>query len=77
MESRAVKRRNMGGIPKLRVSFGEKDSGPRSSLHRRMGIKTFTHRQAVTDYVGGFDRERGVYYSPHEYRARVTLPKVF
>jgi hypothetical protein len=30
----------------------------------------------VTDYVGGFDRERGVYYSPHEYRARVTLPKV-
>jgi hypothetical protein len=30
----------------------------------------------VTDYVGGFDRERGVYYSPHEYRARVTLAKV-
>ncbi|CCE05801.1 hypothetical protein BRAS3843_1480032 [Bradyrhizobium sp. STM 3843] len=30
----------------------------------------------VTDYVGGFDAARGVYYSPHEYRARVTLPKV-
>ena len=71
-----MKRRNMSGIPKMRLSFGEKDTGPRSSLHRRMGIKTFIHRQAVTDYVGGFDRERGVYYSPHEYRARVTFPKV-
>jgi hypothetical protein len=66
----------MGGIPKMRLSFGDKDSGPRSSLHRRMGIKTFTHLQAVTDYVGGFDQKRGVYYSPREYRARVTLPKV-
>ena len=71
-----MKRRNMSGIPKMRISFSEKDIGPRSSLHRRMGIKTFTHRQAVTDYVGGFDRERGVCYSPHEYRARVTLPAV-
>jgi hypothetical protein len=72
-----MKRRKMRGIPKLRLSFGEKGPGPRSSLHRRMGLRTFTHLQAVTDYVGGFDRERGVYYSPHEYRARVTLPKVF
>lgn len=71
-----MKRRNMVGIPKMRLSFAEKDTGPRSSLHRRMGIRTFIHLQAVTDYVGGFDRERGVYYSPHEYRARVTLPKV-
>jgi hypothetical protein len=71
-----MKRRNMGGIPKVRLSFGQKHTGPRSSLHRRMGIRTFTHLQAVTDYVGGFDRERGVYYSPHGYRARVTLPKV-
>jgi hypothetical protein len=73
---RAMKRRNMGGIPKVRLSFGEKDARPRSSLHRRMGIRTFTHLQAVTDYVGGFDKQRKVYWSPHEYRARVTLPKV-
>jgi hypothetical protein len=71
-----MKRRNMSGIPKVRLSFGEKDTGPRSSLHRRMGIRTFIHLQAVTDYVGGFDKQRGVYYSPHEYRARVTLPMV-
>jgi hypothetical protein len=71
-----MKRRNMGGIPKMRLSFGDKDNGPRSSLHHRMGIRTFTHLQAVTDYVGGFDQVRGVYYSPHEHRARVTLPKV-
>jgi hypothetical protein len=71
-----MKRRNMGGIPKTQLSFGEKETKRRSSLHRRLGIRTFTHLQAVTDYVGGFDQERGVYYSPHEYRARVTLPKV-
>ena len=71
-----MKRRNMGGIPKTRLPLGEKDTGPRSSLHRRLGISTFTHLQAATDYHGGFDQERGVYYSPHEYRARVTLPKV-
>jgi hypothetical protein len=71
-----MKRRNMGGIPKTQLSFGEKETKRRSSLHRRLGISTFTHLQAVTDYVGGFDKERGVYYSPHEYRARVTLPKV-
>lgn len=45
-------------------------------LHRELGILTFVHRQAVTDYVGGFNRETGQYFSPHEYRARVTLPKV-
>jgi hypothetical protein len=71
-----MKRRNMGGIPKVTMSFGEKNTNRSSSLHRRLGISTFTHLQAVTDYHGGFDQERGVYYSPHEYRARVTLPKV-
>ena len=71
-----MKRRNMGGIPKVRVSFGEKDAGPRSSLHRRMGIKTFTP-PGRDRLRWRFDRQRGVYYSPHEYRARVTLPKVF
>jgi hypothetical protein len=71
-----MRRRNLKGIPKTRLSFGEKEAGPRSSLHRCMGIRTFTHLQAVTDYVGGFDRQRAVYWSPHEYRARVTLPKV-
>ena len=71
-----MKRRNMSGVPRAAVSFGLKDTRPFAPLHRRLGIITFVHRQAVTDYVGGFDREHGVYYSPHEYRARVTLPKV-
>jgi hypothetical protein len=71
-----VKRRNMTGIPKATVLFGDKDSNPFAPLHRRLGISTFVHRQAVTDYVGGFDKQREVYWSPHEYRARVTLPKV-
>jgi hypothetical protein len=75
-EAPRMKRRNIGGIPKIALSFGNKDSNPFAPLHRRLGIVTFVHRQAVTDYVGGFDQERGVYYSPHEYRARVTLPKV-
>ena len=71
-----MKRRNMVGISKQTVAFGDKDTNPFAPLHRRLGIRTFVHRQAVTDYVGGFDQERGAYYSPHEYRARVTLPKV-
>jgi hypothetical protein len=71
-----MKRRNMGGIPKTSLAFGDKDPNPFAPLHRRLGIRTFVHRQAVTDYVGGFDSERGSNYSPHEYRARVTLPKV-
>jgi hypothetical protein len=71
-----MKRRSLGGIPKQTVSFGDKDTNPFAPLHRRLGIRAFVYRQAVTDYVGGFDQERGAYYSPHEYRARVTLPKV-
>jgi hypothetical protein len=71
-----MKRRNMGGIPKTSLPFGDKDPNPFAPLHRRLGISTFVHHQAVTDYVGGFDPERGAYYSPHEYRACVTLPKV-
>jgi hypothetical protein len=51
IECRDMKRRNMGGILKARISFGEKDAGPRSSLHRRMGIQTFIHLQAMTDYA--------------------------
>jgi hypothetical protein len=71
-----MRRRSTDNLPKIRLSFGDKDRNPFAPLHRRLGIITFVHRQAVTDYVGGFDPERGVYYSPHEYRARVTLPKV-
>jgi hypothetical protein len=71
-----MKRRNMGGIPKTSHSFGDKDINRFAPLHRRLGIATFVHLQAVTDYIGGFDQVRKVYYSPHEYRARVTLPKV-
>jgi hypothetical protein len=68
-----MKRRKMGSIPKTSLSFGDNPFAP---LHRRLGIGTFEHRQEVTDYVAGFDKQREVYWSPHEYRARVTFPKV-
>lgn len=45
-------------------------------LHVQLGIETYQVKRAVTDYVGGFDRTRGQYFSPHEYRAVVTLPRV-
>jgi hypothetical protein len=45
-------------------------------LHCRLGIRTEVHLQAVTDYVGGFDKRTGQYWSPHQYRARITLSRV-
>ncbi len=73
-----MKRRDMKGIPSIvpNISFGDVDPNPFAPLHRRLGIATFEHLQAVTDYVGGFDKETGQYFSPHQYRARVTLAKV-
>jgi hypothetical protein len=61
-----MKRRNMSGIPKTSLSFSDKDLTRFAPLHRRLGIETIVHLQAVTDYVGGFDQVRKVYYSPHE-----------
>lgn len=45
-------------------------------LHVRLGIPTYVHKQAVTDYHGGFDKTSGQYWSPHQYREAVTLAGV-
>lgn len=71
-----MKRRRMRGVPAQKVTFGECDPNPFAPLHRRMGISTFTHYQATTDYVGGFDRATGMVWSPHLYRVPVTLARV-
>lgn len=68
---------NPRGIPNIQVSMGDVDANPFAPLHRRLGIRTYVHRQAVTDYHGGFDKDNGQYFSPHEYRAPVTLAKIF
>lgn len=70
-----TKRRNMPGIPQITIAFGEVDPNPFAPLHRRLGILTQVRLQAVTDYRGGFDRETGQYWSPHEFRARISLAR--
>ena len=71
-----MKRRGMKGIPRIVLSFGVPDPNPFAPLHCRLGIRTEVHLQAVTDYVGGFDKRTGQYWSPHQYRARITLARV-
>lgn len=53
-----------------------KDENPFAPLHRRLGIRTEVRLQAVTDYHGGYDRDTGQYWSPHQFRARITLPRI-
>lgn len=45
-------------------------------LHVRLGISTHVHRQAVTDYHGGYDNRSGQFWSPHQYRESITLAGV-
>ena len=71
-----TKRRNMQGIAHQAVSFGDVDPHPFAPLHRRLGIVTFVHHQATTDYHGGLDRQTGEYWSPHCYRDSVTLARI-
>lgn len=49
------------------------------ALHRELGIKTYTHMQAVLHSPGGrFSRGvRNEQVNAHWYRMPVTLPKVF
>lgn len=44
------------------------------SFHAALGIQTYEHHQATTDYCSGF--VRGEYFAPHCYRERITLAKV-
>lgn len=83
-----MKRRSMKGIPKLAVSFGEPDPNPFAPLHRRLGIVTYVHRQAVlhdiialgrgtkSTNVWAYDPQNRVWSSSHLFRASVTLAGV-
>lgn len=86
-----MKRRRMKGIPRLinGVCFGNVDDSFRAPLHRKLGIETYVHRQAIlADLIpGGRGKkgEDGWGYDPvnrcwsnnHLFRASITLPKVF
>lgn len=76
----------MKGIPHLTVEFGERDPNPFAPLHRRMGIATHVHRQAVLHDVVplgrgtrsresfAYDAVNRVWSNNHLYRASITLP---
>lgn len=81
-----MKRRRMRGVPAQKVKFGECDPNPFAPLHRRMGISTFVHRQAILNdcnerfgtprYLLSFDPVNRVHSRNHIYRASITLPAV-
>ena len=67
-------------------AFGDIDPAA-GSLHRRLGIKPYVHRQAILNDVAergngrpglswSFDPEERVGPSHHRYRVNVTLAKV-
>lgn len=76
-----MKRRGMRGIPRLinGVCFGNVDDGYRAPLHRKLGIETYVHRQAIL-FDPQAQGQRGRNWErtdQHWYRYSVTLPKVF
>lgn len=75
---RIIKRREMKGIPNIiaGISFGNVDDSYGAPLHRRLGIETYVHLQAIlTDPNGrrGNSRENT---NDHLYRVKVTLPRI-
>jgi hypothetical protein len=72
----------MKGIPKVEgISFGNVDDSPFAPLHRRLGIETYTHMQAVLfhPFDGHKAPPRWLLRHPvfsHWYRVPVTLAKV-
>lgn len=66
-------------------SFGDIDPTARS-LHRRLGIQTYVHRQAVLHDLAGrgtkstavfsYDNTNRVWSNSHLFRASITLAKV-
>ena len=85
-----MKRRGMKGIPRIihGIRFGTVDDRPFAPLHRRIGIETYVHRQAIlTDLIPlargkksehgfGYDAETRSWSNNHLFRASITLPKV-
>jgi len=74
-----MKKRNMKGIPKLEVNYGDKVFNACSPLHRRLGIRTFNHRQAILDdpRLGRrYDRISRSWNHQHLYRENITLAAI-
>lgn len=77
---RKAKKRLMKGIPNIvnGVCFGTVDPNWNAPLHRRMGIETYVHRQAVLfdpQAQGGRGRN-WANTDQHWYRYNVTLARV-
>ena len=80
-----MKKRRMKGIPKIIVVFRDGDPNRFAPLHRRLGIETHVHRQAIlldlipgargTKSTGGWDYDpiNRVWSNNHLYRASITL----
>lgn len=70
-----MKRRITKGIPHQKVDFGTPDLSPFAPLHRRLGIQTHTHRQAILDdpRFKLWDPVTRVTARNHLYRETITL----
>src|SRR5258708_36644347 len=71
-----MRRRAMKGIPIVAISFGDVDASPFAPLHRRLGIKTYVHRQAILDdpRLGRrYDWIARAWNHQHAYRESITL----
>lgn len=63
------------GIPIIIVSFGVRDPNPLAPLHRRLGIETHVHRQAILSdpRIKQWDAITRVYSFNHLFRESITL----
>lgn len=74
-----MKKRNMKGIPRLEVKYGDKVCDALAPLYSRLGIRTFVHRQAILDdpRLGRrYDRISRSWNHQHQYRESITLAAV-
>lgn len=74
-----MKRRGLRGIPNIiaGISFGMIDEHWNAPLHRRLGIETYVHRQAILCDPNGRHGNSRENTNDHTYRVNVTLSKVF
>lgn len=72
-------RRKMRGVPNLAagVSFGNVDESWRAPLHRKLGIETYVHMQAILGDPNGVRGNKRNQTFAHWYRYPVTLAKVW
>jgi hypothetical protein len=73
-----MKRRHMKGIPGTDVHYGDVDPSPFAPLHRRLGIRTFVHRQAILNdpRTRAWDRITRSWSHQHLFRESITLAAV-